>query len=244
MNEKYCHRCGSPVPGDAKFCTKCGAPVVGSGNDAPAPRNNHAEIRALLIAIGVLALLVAAIWVYGVYSEKKIECSRQDSIRWERGRIDRIKAAYKAELKAYYAKNDKEVQTYYLYDITGDGTPELWIKDGLDNENHTVNIYTYEDETLKKIGELNSTHCHYFYGKDYVLQVGFPWFGCGNFVEWRKITYDGNNIKSENIYTDYFREFVNGEWVVVKKRKEPIEPFFEWKDRERIYFIENMRIKE
>ncbi len=251
MDEKYCHRCGSPVPGDAKFCTKCGAPVVGSGNDAPAPRNNHAEIRALLIAIGVLALLVAAIWVYGVYSEKRaarmvhdkfisdslqaVERHRQDSIEWEQGRLDRIKTAYKKEIDNCIKRVKDDYQRwgmpvpgledndfyYFLYDVTGNGVPELCMGYPSGGEQGYFGIWTYENEKMRRIYSESEKTCFYSFHDcgDYLL--GISQWGTDADVpyEWHKFVYDGKNLSTKVIFSEVAVYTEEGE-----KSTQPTEP--------------------
>lgn len=229
MNEKYCHRCGSPVPGDAKFCTKCGAPVAGSGNDAPAPRNNHAEIRALLIAIGVLAALVAVIWVYGVYSEKRaarmehdkfisdslqaVERQRQDSIEWEQGRLDRVKTAYKKEIDNRIKRDSKEpwwpysgvddfYYFYFLYDVTGDGVPELCMGYPSGGDPGFFDIYTYENEKVRRIYSDGSWFLSFHDCGGYLLGVRNFSTSLEEPYEWHKFVYDGKNLTTKVIFSE------------------------------------------
>lgn len=256
MDEKYCHRCGAPVPEDAKFCTKCGAPVAGGDGDAPAPRNNHAEIRALLIAIGVLAALVAVIWVYGVYSEKRaarmehdkfisdsmqaVERQRQDSIEWEQGRLDRIKTAYKKRLdycleearrweRDYAEYNFSAIDGYYfLYDVTGDGIPELWVTSYYYDEGYCtddyvlLHAYTYENEKLRRIysgydGFLSFHDCgNYLLGVWQLGDIAIPY-------QWFKFTYDGMNLTTKVIFSEYLNDPHTQE-IIKRERTKPNEP--------------------
>ena len=74
---------------------------------------------------------------------------------------------------------------YFLYDITGNGTPELWIKSGTCEADYMLYIYT-NDNDLKKIHEGYAGHSCFFAGKDYVIQM------CAHmgFSTWYKITYN------------------------------------------------------
>lgn len=273
---KYCPQCNAELPDDALFCTACGAPV---GDDGAGPQGgsdgfdggdydygdgggNKRQLYILLGVVGVLAVLVAAVWGYGVYSEKRAarlarekfvrdsiesvrrdslaavqaaERRRQDSIEWERGRIDRIKAAYKAKIRGC----DNIGLGYFLYDISGDGIPELWIQVGQASFEMHLEAYIYEDETLRKIYDIGAARHMFYAGKNYVLTVVGLWGG----EEWYKLTYDGNEITDELIYTGDYQELINGEWVE-KEVKEPTEPEIDYIKATNLAPIDRMKIKE
>lgn len=279
---KYCPQCNAELPDDALFCTACGAPV-GDGGAGPQGGseetdggdydygdggNNKRQLYILLGVVGVLAVLVAAVWGYSLYSEKRAERlarekfvrdsiesvrrdslaavqaaerRRQDSIEWERGRIDRIKAAYKAKIRGC----EDIWLGYFLYDITCDGIDDLWICRGSLGAHGGylgTEIYTYEDEALRKIDEFE-THSYYA-GKGYVLEELEISGNTYSTVEWHKLTYDGNGIKRKVIYSKQRGEgeYINGEWID-REIKEPTEPRIEWIDYEDLSPIDRMTTK-
>ena len=239
----FCTACGAPV-GDGGAGPQGGSDGSDGGDYdyGDGGNNNKRQLYILLGVVGVLAVLVAAVWGYSVYSEKRearlarekfvrdsiesvrrdslaavqaAERRRQDSIEWERSRIDRIKAAYKAKIR----ECDNIGNGYFLHDISGDDIPELWIQVGSFGYEMGMDIYVYEDEKLKSIG--GYTVGEYHAGKHYVLEVSSDFGG----YYWHKFTYDGNELKVKEVYSESNREFINGEWIYKEiEYKEPTEP--------------------
>lgn len=86
---------------------------------------------------------------------------------------------------------------YFLYDITGNGTPELWVKSGTCEADYMLYIYT-NDNNLKKIYEGGADHSCFYACKGYVIQM------CAHmgFSTWYKITYDGT-VKVAEVWNEH-----------------------------------------
>ena len=259
----FCTACGAPV-GDGGAGPQGGSDGSDGGDYdyGDGGNNNKRQLYILLGVVGVLAVLVAAVWGYSVYSEKRearlarekfvrdsiesvrrdslasvqaAERRRQDSIEWERGRIDRIKAAYKAKIR----KSDIWYG-YFLYDITGDCIPELWIcvgSVGAWSGNLNIEVYTYGNDALRKLDDCEVSYCFYA-GKNYLLQVVVT--ECC--YEWHKLTYDGSRIKRETVFSETKGNFINGEWFE-KEFTEPTEPKIDFIEATNLAPIDRMKIK-
>lgn len=85
---------------------------------------------------------------------------------------------------------------YFLFDITGNGTPELWIKSGTCEADYTLYIYTY-DNGIKQIYEGGAGHSGFYAGENYVIQM------CAHmgYSTWYKITYNGT-IKVAEVWNE------------------------------------------
>lgn len=82
MAQKFCEKCGEPLPENAKFCSNCGAPVVNkeepikqtgqpdSGKDSKAKTPSKAAyVKFIAIIIAVLAVL--NLWLVPYMNERK-----------------------------------------------------------------------------------------------------------------------------------------------------------------------------
>ena len=89
---------------------------------------------------------------------------------------------------------------YFLYDITGDGLPELWlIKYGTCAINTEIEVYTYDKKSnYKTILIKNATDCGYYKGKGYILE---RYAKMGDAC-WTKLTFNGKKIVETTIFKD------------------------------------------
>lgn len=94
------------------------------------------------------------------------------------------------------AENEFFQCEYFLFDITGDGAPELWIKAGTCEADCTLYIYTSAHK-LKKIYEGDAGHSSFYAGENYVIQM------CAHmgYSTWYKITYNGT-IKVSEVWNE------------------------------------------
>ena len=89
---------------------------------------------------------------------------------------------------------------YALFDITGNGSPELIISGGTCEADNFYDVYTIEDGAAKKIGNFQS-RASSFYGESGTengnlyfswAHMGYTWAG--------KIVYDGSQITTEELF--------------------------------------------
>lgn len=84
---------------------------------------------------------------------------------------------------------------YFLYDITEDGIPELWIVAGTCEADRELIVYTHE---FKEIFRKSADHSTFYRGNDYVLQQ------CAHmgYAAWMKIYRDGDKIREKKIFEE------------------------------------------
>ena len=108
---------------------------------------------------------------------------------------------------------------YFLYDITMDGLPELWIKVGTCEADYMLLVYTCDND-LKKLYEDRAGHSYFCTGRDYVLQV----YGHMGEAAWMKLTYKNGEIDVETIFEEEIN-FDKDEWYTEpKERKVQLYP--------------------
>lgn len=133
---------------------------------------------------------------------------------------ENVKEAYLDFLSKLDAMGEEQVLgSYFLFDITGDGIPELWIESGTCQADHAISVYTYNNKLaiLDAGEEGNASHSGFCRGDDYILQV------CGHmgYQAWSKITYSNGTIKSEVIFEEDLNESGKDDYT------EPSEPAVE-----------------
>ena len=150
-----------------------------------------------------------------------IEQAKKDSIEQKQLMEERQKEL-KRMVEAYSHKidefiNDNNLYGYFLYDITQDGLPELWVKTGTCEADFKLDVFSY-NHGIKKIHQEEAGHCSYCQGNNYIL----VWFNHMGTAEWNKITYNNTNgkIKSKRIFRETLKED-----ETVDDYTKPKEPF-------------------
>jgi serine/threonine protein kinase len=133
--------------------------------------------------------------------------------------LEETKSAYIHIIDEYEVKgreNDYWGLYYFLYDITGDGIPELWIQANNEDDPHNLDglllVYSYVDGHISRLfkGDSGHPYHHSFYkGKDYILMD----FSHMDSQSWTKFIYVNGYI--------YEREVSSGKRV--KNYKTPSE---------------------
>lgn len=189
-------------------------------------RKNNTWLIAALVA-GIVALLGIGGWLLYENHQKQVEQERQLAIMKEQARQDSIAAAQQREqarqdsieraMHQQLIENSRQSYInvvrnyssqfgadeygwfgYFLYDITQDGVPELWIKAGTCEADFMLYVYTLKNGVASKIYEDGSSHSGYYRGKNYVLQ----WWAHMGYAGMARITYDGNKIRKTTIYEE------------------------------------------
>lgn len=113
---------------------------------------------------------------------------------------------------------------YFLYDITGDGIPELWIKYGTCEADYEIKVCTYDkDYNYKIIWVSNAGHCGYYEGNGYILQI----YAHMGEAFWTKLTYNGKKIVETSIYEETVVEIDDEGNYCYRDYKEPLEKYIE-----------------
>lgn len=113
---------------------------------------------------------------------------------------------------------------YFLYDITGDGIPELWIKYGTCEADYTIRVCTYDkDCNYKTIWESLAGHCCYYEGNGYILQI----YAHMGEAFWTKLTYNGKKIFETTIYEEDVNEVDDEGNHFCRDYKTPTEKYIE-----------------
>lgn len=228
---KACPHCGAPVetngaPDNATPETQNAtseAPVVHYVK--PERKNNN--ILIALIVMGVVALLGICGWLWYDNQQKRAELERQLAEQAEQARQDSIAAAelreqlrqdsiakakkqeqidniyneYVAIIKQF--KND-EFNRFFLFDITQDGIPELWITGthpnnyGSEDIGQYIYVYSIQNQRAKLIDKGGWCSPHFYQGKDYIVVED----GCYEDYGQSKATYKNGKIVYTTIYLD------------------------------------------
>lgn len=125
--------------------------------------------------------------------------------------IEKMKNAYKQLLKDFSKYDEYENCYYFLYDITNNGMPELWVIAGTCEADKMLYVYTYTDR-VRKIFETGAGHSGFYQGNRYILQQ-IAHMGT---AIWNKIYYSNGEIHEKEVYNENKPE---GDY------KEPTEKF-------------------
>jgi hypothetical protein len=161
-------------------------------------------------------------------AEKK-EQERKDSL--EKARLQYLQKPYLALLDKYNVEDDNWGKLYFLFDITGDDLPEIWmnIKEGEDYKFCVYSCQNGESKLLFKeeLGYNNSFYC----GDNYVLME----YAHMGYQVINKFYLSNNVIKKEKIFETEEAESMDD--VVYKEIEEPSISTYELTDKNPIYEI-------
>ena len=125
------------------------------------------------------------------------------------------------DLDDYY---DPDYLGYFVYDITGDGIPELWIKYGTCEADYTIRVCAYDkDCNYKTIWESNAGHCCFYEGNGCILQI----YAHMGEAFWTKLTYNGKKIVETTIYEENVNEVDDEGNHFYRDYKTPTEKYIE-----------------
>lgn len=92
--------------------------------------------------------------------------------------------AYSSKLRSYRGGE------YFLLDLTGNGTPEIFIVSGTCEADYEMDIFTYENGALKKLGNRGVGHMGFYKGSNYYIEY-WGHQGCYAIV---KVTYQNGRL--------------------------------------------------
>lgn len=102
---------------------------------------------------------------------------------------------------------------YFLFDITNDGIPELWVVSGTCEADRQLKVYSHDS---KEIFNKGASHSTFHKGNDYVLQVGAHM----NIAAWTKLYYDSGKVCEHVVFDEDISETGGG-------YTEPTDPLIE-----------------
>lgn len=121
---------------------------------------------------------------------------------------EEIKEAYIDFLTKVGTKEEVEgmsICQYFLYDITGDGIPELWLESGTCEADHTLSVLSYNNYSFTYLDageEGNASNSSFYRGDDYILQVSAHM----GYAGWTKISYSDDRLQREVIFEEDLNE--------------------------------------
>ena len=137
-----------------------------------------------------------------------------------------IKTAYLSLLAKYSEMTEEEgygnSSTYFLFDITGDGVPEVWIKSGSCEADYKLSVYTYDNgiSVIEEGEDGDAGNSAFYEGDNYILHV----YGHMGFAGWVKITYSGGKLKHDLVFEEDINESGNDGYT--EPSEKPIEEYF------------------
>lgn len=124
---------------------------------------------------------------------------------------------FKAIIDTLNTAGDELVHsTYFMYDITGDGQPEFWVKSGSCEADIMLSVYTYEKGKLRKILSQSGGHTDLFLKGDTIGSVTCH-CGAGKVSIY---SYKGGKIKVKSAEFSTFNE--EGEAKAIKKKEQAL----------------------
>lgn len=113
-------------------------------------------------------------------------------MREKRQMAENIYAAYVETVSEF-----SESGEYFLYDITKDGIPELWVRHGYTEANTMLSVYTYNNGEIKSIYEDGAGHSFFSFGNNYVIQCY-----AHQIYSLYKLTYEKGKVVLNTIYEE------------------------------------------
>ncbi|WP_298451643.1 zinc ribbon domain-containing protein [uncultured Prevotella sp.] len=216
---KFCPNCGAPIE-DTEETQEADMEQYYDSSS-----KKRKSLIVMLVFLGTLILIVLGVIIYAEYRDAKAEQiahdkyvrdsiatahkdsillaqqkdqMRRDSIKFVRELPKRIKEAYINKVEAYYNQSGNFENGYFLYDLTKDGIPELWVITGNGTSDGRLIVFTYFNENIISIFENNLGYSYFYRGKGYILQVIEETYGS----TWYKIKYNGQGIEKEQVYEE------------------------------------------
>jgi len=155
-------------------------------------------VYALLLVIG---LIIGETLFSGNKTTSEVSTAAEMENMADENSHEKVKEAYLDFLAKLDSMGEEQVfASYFLFDITGDGIPELWIESGNAEPEHAISVYTYTHElAVLDAGEKGNAAFSAFYkGTDYILQVNGHW----GIFSGTKIRYRNGRLEYEQVFTE------------------------------------------
>lgn len=176
------------------------------------------KITICIIILFVLGILLASNTTSADNTPKNGQTEEQASIEGqttESNATQDIKTAYLSLLAKYSETTEGEgygnSSTYFLFDITGDGVPEVWIKSGSCEADYKLSVYTYDNgiSVIEEGEDGDAGNSAFYEGDNYILHV----YGHMGFAGWVKITYSGGKLKHDLVFEEDINELGNDDYT-------------------------------
>lgn len=140
--------------------------------------------------------------------------------------VDTIPDGYKSVYDSLVKMNkDNGILSYYfLYDITKDGIPEIWIKTGTCEADYGLNVYTIANGDVRQILDSDGGHIDFFLKGDTIGSIICN-TGCGFVSIYR---YNGKKITKQSAEFSMWNE--EGKAIAVRKDEQEIVDIWEERD--------------
>lgn len=114
---------------------------------------------------------------------------------------------------------------YFMYDITGDGIPEFWIKYGISEAGYQIRACAYDKDSLYKIiWEGSAGHTSFYEGNGYILRV----YAHMGEAFWSKLSYNGNKIvESGTVFEENTEEIDDDGCISYREYTKPKEKYID-----------------
>lgn len=190
----------------------------------------HKSNMGLVIAavLVLLAIIGSGAWLWHDNQQKRMNLERQIAEQAERARLDSIataelrekarqdsvaKAQKEAQINSIYNEYVKVLKRHssgdcFLFDITQDGIPELWVNAFTQSELEEMcewpdlHVFTISNGQARKMGDFESGS-FYYQGSNYVIS---NWNWKGDILRLIKYSYNGNRIIQKDILTYSWEE--------------------------------------
>lgn len=213
-----CPSCGQTVSDKAPRCPHCGMPFNNQPQQTPVASpasGGKGNGKTIAIIAGIVGFVLIAVLATVLLLKKAND--RAEENLWE----DEYPVADLTELTEE-ASPEPDLRTtignsyiqmiqnsadnsvyeedgfYFLYDITGDQIPELWVKTGTCEADYMLRVYQYNNGYCQKIYETGAGHSAFYKGVDYILQMTAH---MGSAI-WTKISYNGSRITERDIFEE------------------------------------------
>lgn len=210
-----CKECGNILNPNDRICSNCGNPIKGNvvGEDKPIARYILFSLIIALLLGGVFFAytlfcksenytVVGAVSSDTIRSDANLseQVDKNDSSSYENEQIVPLNKSAKEDICKTYLETLHNLgvsddMSYFLFDITNDGIPDLWVKEG-ETAIFDITVFSYQDGKINVIYKETESHSTFYAGSNYVLL----WWGHMGNQAWIKLTYDGKTINSSVIF--------------------------------------------
>jgi len=126
---------------------------------------------------------------FGMTDEEAAALKNSKNITNKQPDLNAMSKAFAKKIREYRGRSG---YGYFLYDLTGDGFPELWAHTGTCEADYKIDIYTYSNGKMKFLYQTPAGHTTFHAGrKGYVIGQ----FGHMGYETLYRITYSGGKVR-------------------------------------------------